>query len=202
MTCLIVVLLAAISCKKETSVTGPQNETDFATVSSQSDAEAEIIFDDVFDNVMGVNADLAFGETGVFSVVKSTDVNTRTNNNDTLTTPCFSVTISRPSLPAFFPVKVVVDFGQGCVGLDGRTRKGKIITVYTGRLTIPGKVAETVFDGYYINNIHVEGSHRIQNISTSQAYIFETRIENGKITKPNSNFSQWNSKKRIPRCMD
>lgn len=195
LTCTILALFIFLSCKKETSITGQQNETQFATVSSQSDAEAELIFDDVFDNVMGVNAELAFGETGVFSSVRSMDVDMRTNSTDSLGTPCFTVSITRLAPPALFPVKVVTDFGTGCVGRDGRTRKGKIITVYTGRLTVPGKVAETIFDGYYINNIHVEGTHRIKNNSTSQVYVFQTDIQDGKITKSNSNYTQWNSKK-------
>ena len=34
----------------------------------ESDAEAEAVFDDVFDNVMGVNAEVGIGGTGFLAV--------------------------------------------------------------------------------------------------------------------------------------
>ena len=39
----------------------------------------------------------------------------------------------------------------------------------------------------------VEGKHRIENTSTPQHLIFKVTVTNGKTTKPNGNFSEFNS---------
>lgn len=192
-------LVSLIACKKETSDVSQQDETVLATTSAESDAEASTVFDDVFDNVMGVNAEVGFGETGVFSVLDKPETSgfPGVNRTDSLIRACFTVSIIRLHQQDLFPVKVILDFGTGCTGRDGRTRKGKIITIYTGRLIVPGKVAETSFDGYYVNDVHVQGTHRIENASTSQSLIFKVTVKDGKLTKLDSNFTLWNSNTTI-----
>ncbi|HYJ39037.1 MAG TPA: hypothetical protein VEV87_10485 [Chitinophagaceae bacterium] len=190
--------IALFSCQKENSKATQEENEQFAQVASESDAESEAIFDDVFDNVMGVNTEVGVGGTGVFGQANynpGEEIISGVNGIDS-TPACLTVTITRLSQTAF-PVKIVMDFGSGCVGRDGRTRKGKIITVYTGRLVNSGSVAETTFDGYYINNIHVEGTHRVENKSTSNLWIFQVKVTNAKLSKENGNYSEWNSTKTI-----
>ena len=191
----ILAVFTFTGCKKETSAVNAQEDETFAIVSSESEEESETVFDDVFNNVMGVNAEVAYGETGVFGRINQYRDHTpsRVADTDSSVNPCFTVHINSVNPNELFPAKVVIDFGTGCTGRDGRTRKGKLIIVYTGRLTVSGKVAEIVFDGFYINDIQVEGAMRIQNISTSQSLIFTKTVKDGKLTKPNGNFSQWNS---------
>ncbi len=107
---------------------------------------------------------------------------------------CFTVTIT-PLTPGVFPKTIVLDFGNGCVGPGGRVRKGKIITVYTGPMVAPGSKATTSFENYYVDSNKIEGVHVIQNNSTSNNKIFTVRVENGKITKPNGNYTAWNKNK-------
>ncbi len=200
LTCIMVtVLLMVVSCQKEGSNTSQAENEQFAEASSEADAEAETTFDDVFDNVMGVNAQVGIGGTGVFGQANrlpGEEIISGTNDPDSVINPCFKVTITSINT-SLFPLRVVVDFGTGCLGRDGRMRKGKIITVYTGRLVNPGSVAETVFDGYYLNDVHVEGTHRVENKSTSNNWVFEVKVSNAKLSKPNGNYSQWNSTKTI-----
>lgn len=177
----VITTLIFISCKKETSKDNPQDDTTFATVSSTSSLESDAAFNDVFNNVVGVNEEVAFGGTGVFARVLSVD---------STTNPCFTVQVTRLNAPEKFPVKTVIDFGAGCKGRDSITRKGKIITVYSGPLTVPGKIAETTFDGYYLNDVHIEGSHRIENTSSAQALSFKVNVTDGKLTMPNGNYAQ------------
>jgi hypothetical protein len=109
---------------------------------------------------------------------------------------CPTVTITRPNAPAPFPVRVVLDFGTGCLARDGHYRKGKIIHVYTNRLIIPNAVVETAFDGFYFDSIKVEGTMRIKN--TTELTVgprYQINVTNGKLTKPNGNFISWNSEK-------
>lgn len=185
------------ACKKEDSngsVASQQEE--FANVTSQSDAEAEGTFDDVFDNVMGVNSEVAVGGTGVFGRMVETSTGPGSNDNreaGTDTVACFTVTITQLSTANRFPLRAVIDFGSGCTGRDGRTRKGKIIVTYSGRLILPGSSASTTFDGYYINDTKVEGTHTITNSSTGSVKSFTIDVANAKLTHSDGSFIQWNS---------
>ena len=104
-----------------------------------------------------------------------------------------------------FPVKIIMDFGTGCTGRDGRTRSGKIITVYTNRLFVFGATATTEFDNFTIDSIKVQGRHVILNqgevISTAPTlcirHKWKVTITDAKLSKPNGNYTEWNSTKTI-----
>ncbi len=179
---------AGVSCKKETSQSGSDTEQEVSAskTSGESDAQSEIVFNGVFDDVMGVNDVVGMAGTGVFGRV----------------TACPTVTIVPLSAPNTFPVKIILDFGvSGCVGNDGHLRRGKIITEYTKRLIEPGAMATTIFDGFYFDSVKVEGTHKITNITNPQntpvTRKFEARVENGKLSVPNGNYVTWNSIKVI-----
>lgn len=175
------ITLLVFSCQKEqTPVEDPatQAETTASKISTEAEAEAEVIFDGIFDDAMGVNAEVGLGGTGIFGKL----------------TACPNVTVTHPNAPAPFPVRVVLDFGTGCVARDGHFRKGKIVHVYTNRMINPGAVVETAFDGFYFDSIKVEGSHRIQNATTlTSGPKYVINVNNGKLIRPNGNFTAWNS---------
>jgi len=185
-------LLTVVSCKKETSgtaVSDPEEEN-ASKVSSQADEEAEGIFNASFDDAMGASNDVGVEGSGIFF-----------SRSDTLiqVPRCFTVTTTHPGA-AFFPVVVVIDFGTtGCTGPDGHVRKGKIRIEYSNRLVLPGAIATTTFDGFYIDDIHVEGIHKITNTGTlvplSRKYKVE--VTGGKLTKTNGDYTEWNSTKTI-----
>lgn len=198
----IIALFFFVSCKKEGSTAGTAAEQEeFATASSESDAEAEGVFDDIFDNVMGVDTEVGVGGgIGVFSSSgRISDGQIALNGAGTVdSNRCFTVSYTQLNPPNRFPLKITLDFGTtGCLGRDGRTRKGKIITVYTGPLFIPGNSSTTTFEGYVVNEISVEGTHKITNKSTQDKKIFNVQVIGAKLSKPNGNFSQWNSEKTI-----
>jgi hypothetical protein len=184
------------SCKKETSKDTAQEE--FASqASSEADAESDDIFNEVFDNVMGVNADVAFGGTGVFG-----QMNPGTSGGTARIDACPDVTITHLSTTSVFPVRIVMDFGTGCTGRDGRTRSGKIITEYTNRLIVPGAIAVTIFENYTVDSIKVQGKHTITNqseiISTNCiTHSWKVTVVDGKLTKPNGNYVEWRSTKTV-----
>ena len=195
-----IVALALIifgSCKKEQS--GNEAEETFASqASSEADAESDDIFNEVFDNVMGVNADVAFGGTGVFG-----QMSPGSTGEVARTTACPDVTVVHLSTTTVFPVRVVMDFGTGCTGRDGRTRSGKIITEYTNRLIVPGAIATTVFENFKVDSIHVQGKQIITNLSdvpvNSNCPIHKWKVEvkDAKLTKPNGNYAEWSSTRTI-----
>ncbi len=199
---LFIAFVSIVSCKKENSNPGTAAEQEeFATATSESDAEAEVVFDDVFDNVMGVDTEVGvgggigiFGSSGTISDGQITVHGAGTIDSNR----CFTVTYTQLNPPNRFPLKITLDFGNtGCVGRDGRTRKGKIITVYTGPLFIPGNSTTTTFEGYVVNDNSIEGTHKVSNKSTSEKKIFNVQVIGAKLTKPNGNFTQWNSEKTI-----
>ncbi|MDB5206485.1 MAG: hypothetical protein JWR72_1560 [Flavisolibacter sp.] len=180
-------------CKKEASdALSAQEEEQAATYSTESEAESEVAFNDVFDNVMGVNAELGTGGVGIFGRVASE--NGRVVNVDSLPR-CVTVTIV-PQTPGVFPKTVTLDFGAGCFS-HGHLRSGKIKTVYTGRLIEPGSSATTTFENFKMDTISVEGTHKVINTTGStpgsNQRQFKIEVIDGKLTKPNGNYVQWST---------
>ena len=178
-------LLMIVSCQIETSqtLTEEQQQQEASMVSSESDAEAEIVFNDVFDDAMGVNDEVGLEGCGTLNRVN----------------PCYTITVTRLNPPNAFPVKIVIDFGTtGCRGLDGHFRRGKIITEYTNRLIIPGASATTRFDGFYVDSIKVEGTHKIANTSSSNTTRqYTVDVTDARLTKPSGNYVEWRNHKVI-----
>ncbi len=194
--------LTFTSCKKNNSVENVTDETPAETAAtvnaSAEDAQAEEQYDDVFNitasmntNQVGENLGLGANVSGLFSLGESPV------SPDTLAR-CFTITVV-PNIPGVFPKTVTIDFGTtGCVGRDGKTRKGKIVSIYTNRMVVPGAKVSTTFVGYYVDSFKIEGTHITENTSTSNLQGWKVSVINGKITNTNtSNWRQWNSTKSV-----
>jgi hypothetical protein len=61
--------------------------------------------------------------------------------------------------------KIIVDFGDGCVGPYGRERRGKIIITYSGE--IGDSIANRIitFENYFVNNKGVTGTIELRDIA-------------------------------------
>ena len=191
-----IVCFLMIACKKEQSGTlSPGEEEQAANYSTQSETENEVVFNDVFDNVMGVNSEVGIGGTGIFGRIAT---NMRETNIDSLPS-CTQVSITLLNAPPRFPMKIVIDFGGGCIGRDGHKRSGKIITEYSGRLVEPGSVATTQFDGFKFDSISVQGTHKITNTtaSGSNQRQFTIDITDAKLTKLNGDYATWSNHRVI-----
>ena len=190
-TLILFTVLSIFSCKKENSGVSADDQENASLSAAESNAEAEFVFNDVFDNVMGVNNDVGMQGTGVFGRV----MNSNGENERPLS--CFTVAIKQLAAPATFPLQIIIDFGAGCEGKDGHVRKGKIIAEYTGRLIVPGKSASVTFDGFYIDSIKVEGTETISNTSAADNRQFTIDVSGAKLSKPNGNYTAWNNHKVI-----
>lgn len=184
-------ILAACSKNRETSV--QSNQPTNTQLALQTEATTEEAFDDIFNNVMGVSPSIAIGETGVFEGTNPQSPGSLYPSQNT----CFAMTVDFLNQPDTFPVRITLDFGTGCTGPDGRVRKGKMITTYSAQLLKPGSVAETSFDGYSIDGMQVEGTHRIENKSITNQPIFETKVINGKLTMSNGDYIVWNRTRTV-----
>jgi hypothetical protein len=172
------------SCSKNNDDPQVDRDPELTQATVEAEAEAELMYDDVFNNVMGADQQVAIGGTGVFQSANS-------DQPGPLQSTCFTLTLTKTG--DGFPITVTVDFGtEGCLGRDGRTRKGKFSTVYTGHMILPGSKATTSFTNYYVNGVKVEGTHTLENKSTANQWAFETRVIDGKLSRENGNQINWN----------
>lgn len=185
------------ACKKEKSAAAEQEAVEATIESTVNDNEADDVYDEVFNNTMGVGSetgeDLGItGATGVFGRMENGSLTGRVDS----TQRCFTVTVT-PRDRGVFPKTVVINFGTGCLGRDGKLRKGKIITVFTGPMRVPGSKATTTFDGYKIDSVAVAGTHQVENVSTSSNASFTTRVLNGQLTWDSGRWVKWSTTRTV-----
>lgn len=185
---LLAVLL--FSCKKNDkqpdNTNNNSNQQD-AAIAVAADAGAEAVFNDAFDNSMGSNNEAGLGSgIGVFG----RHLSGRGDGVDSIPA-CVTITVS-PETPGVFPKTVTLDFGDGCTGARGHVRKGKIITVFTGRMREAGSTATTTFDNYYFDTLKVEGTQVIANTSANDHRNFTLTVNEGKLIAPSGSYITWN----------
>ena len=100
----------------------------------------------------------------------------------TVKTPC-NVIITLDTLNSF--KTVTVDYGTtNCDCNDGKTRRGKIVTTFTGQYIAPGTVITHTPVDYYVNDIKYDGTKTVTNMGfngSGQPY-FNVQID-GSATK-------------------
>lgn len=185
----LLVVVSFSRCKKEQSaaILTEQEEQQIAIASGFGEGESQHIYNGTFDNVMGASDQVGMHGTGVFG---------RTGGASGLDSlpPCATVTYAPLNAPNVFPLRITIDFGPGCTCQDGRTRSGKINTIYTGRLIEPNNSATTTFESYKIDSISITGTHTVHNTSSgSNARQFTVSVQNARLSKPNGNYTEWNS---------
>jgi hypothetical protein len=102
-------------------------------------------------------------------------------HTDYVKTPC-SVVITIDTLAS--PKVLTVDYGNtNCTCNDGKTRRGKIITTFTGPYLSLGTVITHTPDNYYVNDIKYEGIKTVTNLglNTNGQPHFDVQI-NGSAT--------------------
>jgi len=65
--------------------------------------------------------------------------------------------------------KLIIDFGEGCIGPYGRERKGKIIVTYSSE--VGDSIANRIitFENYFVNNKGVTGTIELRDVSINAA---------------------------------
>jgi hypothetical protein len=117
--------------------------------------------------------------TGTMVYYKSGKViqNESLDPNSVEKTPC-NVVITHDTTSN--PKVLTVDYGTtNCDCNDGKTRRGKIITKYSGFYLSPGTVITHTTDNYYVNDIKIDGTKTVTNMgvnSSNQPY-FNVQID-------------------------
>lgn len=192
--------IAFSSCKKEeslTPLTATANDPVELAATREATAEeaaTESQFDDVFNITASMNKSEVGEDLGVSANVSGLF---ELGSTTTTTARCFTITVV-PNMPHVFPKTVTIDFGTGCLGRDGKYRKGKIVSVYTNPMVIPGAKVSTSFIGYYVDSFKIEGTHITENTSTPNMQGWKVKVIDGKITNTNTNrWRKWNSIKDV-----
>jgi hypothetical protein len=90
---------------------------------------------------------------------------------------------------------LTVDYGtSNCDCNDGKTRRGKIITIYTGAYLAPGTVITHTTENYYVNDIKIDGTKTVTNMgfnNNGQPY-FNVQID-GQATLTSGNVVDYTS---------
>ena len=158
--CLMVTgLLFTSSCKKDSELPAINEPT----TSSEDNKLAENLFDDVFKNM-----NEAVEEENLDGTLK-----TGTKLDYTFSSSCATVTLvpqawditqSPPVWNNTFPKTLTIDFGTtNCLGNDGKTRRGRIISVFTGKYNQAGTIITTTLSNYHVNDYSVEGTKTVTN---------------------------------------
>ena len=170
------------SCQKDLSSGNNQSVTEEqATAYSEESSIAEAGFDDAEDVAMTAadeeNNASEFGINGRVAGFHPLFTELRAAIGD-----CAEITVTPND--STYPKTITIDFGNGCLGRDGKFRSGAIIIHLTAPLRRPGSVVTITFRNYYVNRVHLEGSKVISNLSDPPAHKWSVQVVGGKVTFP------------------
>jgi hypothetical protein len=168
------------SCQKDVSSTNNTSVTEEqATTYSEESSQAEASFDDAED-VATTAADeegnaSEYGINGRLFHPLFTELRAAIGD-------CAEITITPND--STYPKTITIDFGNGCLGRDGKFRSGAIIVHLTAPLRRAGSVVTITFRDYYVNRVHLEGTKTISNLSEPPMHKWSVQVVGGKVTFP------------------
>jgi len=168
------------SCQKDVSSTSSTSVTEEqATTYSEESSMAEASFDDAED-VATTAADeegnaSEYGINGRLFRPLFTELRAVIGD-------CAEITITPND--STYPKTITIDFGNGCLGRDGKFRTGAIVVHLTAPLRRPGSVVTITFRNYYVNRVHLEGKKIISNLSEPPMHKWSVQVVEGKVTFP------------------
>jgi hypothetical protein len=152
-------LILLNACKKEDLKPEGEDNTAYDNSSApKSNALIESAYDEMSNiSDQAINGDLQFynsNKVTVFYVGKEEFVYDKTECNVQITIDTLSSTRS-----------VTVDWGStNCDCYDGKQRRGKIITTFTGKYRDVGTIITHTPDNYYVNDNKIQGSRTVTNM--------------------------------------
>lgn len=173
------------SCKKNTESNSQNGDVSPAIAVANDNQVSSQQFNDVFNISMGVQSSDAGQDIGIGTGAGIVYRNEGSQN--TQGDRCYTVTVSSLEKDVW-PKTVTIDFGNGCTGQDGKVRKGKIISVFTNPIFMPGAKISISFDGYAVDSFAVAGTLAVTNTSTGNQFGFKEEVIGGKLTNTNTGF--------------
>lgn len=184
LTLLLACSMTILSCQKEDSISSPTvnavSEEDAAVYADES-TQADASFDDAEDISM-----TAAEEEGIASTAgRPADASRPVLTFEELRLRighCATITVTPND--STYPKTITIDFGNGCLGPDGKFRSGAIILHLTGPIRRSGSVLTISFRNFHLNRAHIEGTKVISNLSANGNIKFTVQVTGGKLTFP------------------
>lgn len=167
----LIVALLLVACKKNENTTNNESDTN----SAANFAVADNLFGDAF-KVVNQGA-----------IQKEID---QVGKTDDLNDLCANLTLT-PANNNVFPKTLVIDFGSGCLGADGRLRKGIVTATFSDFFLAANATITCGFSNYFVDGYKVEGTLTIQNLSTNNTPKFGSAVTAGKVTDPTGKTFLW-----------
>lgn len=164
----LLAFLASVALFQSCKKDNSDNDPDLVT--SQDLAESED-----YDEQIDMDADAAIEERGGPNA-------------------CPVVTMDQPY--GTWPNTITIDFGTGCsFPKDDRVFKGKIIISQTDDVYVAGAVRTRTFDGFYIDDVHIEGTKTWTNNGKDAAgnWSYTKTATDMKHSFADGTFRSWNA---------
>lgn len=175
-----IVAFMLFSCQKDLSSSNNTPVTEEqATTYSEESSMAEASFDDAED--VATTAADEEGNASVYGINGRLFQPLFTELRATIG-DCAEITITPND--STYPKTITIDFGNGCLGRDGKFRSGAIVVHLTAPLRRPGSVVTITFRNYYVNRVHLEGTKVISNLSDPPMHKWSVQVVGGKVTFP------------------
>jgi len=168
------------SCQKDLGSGNNQSVTEEqATAYSEESSIAEASFDDAEDvATTAADEECNASEYGINGrVFRPLFAELRAAIGD-----CAEITVTPND--STYPKTITIDFGDSCLGRDGKVRSGAIIIHLTAPLRRPGSVVTITFRNYYVNRVHLQGTKIISNLSEPPVHKWSVQVVGGKVTFP------------------
>lgn len=161
---LLGVFAVMTACKKEEAKVDDNEPTYDSSTAPKSNAIIEKAYDDMTNmSDQAVNGGLVFYQSDKVQVFY---VDGKENNIVNKEACSVIITIDTTSTPK----SVTIDWGSvNCDCQDGKQRRGKLVTTYTGKYRDPGTVITHTPVDYYVNDNHIEGTKVVTNSGTNSS---------------------------------
>lgn len=180
-----------ISCQKDISLTKAEAVTEEqASAYSEESSLAEASFDDVADiaataaDEEGNASEAGINGRGYFP--SFSDLRNAIGD-------CATITVSPND--STYPKTITIDFGDSCVGRDGKLRSGAIVLHLTAPLRRPGSVLTITFRNYFVNHVNLKGTKIISNLSNPPVHKWSVQVVGGKVIFPSGRGYSYESMK-------
>lgn len=189
--------LVISSCQKENSLNNSAAAVteEQAAVYSDESTQAEASFDDVEDVSMTAAEEEGTVSEGGRAEGDSVRPHLTFEELRLRIGHCATITVTPND--STYPKKITIDFGDGCLGRDGKFRKGAIYIYLTGPIRRSGSVMTITFRNFFLNRAHIEGTKTVTNLSENGHIKFTVQVTGGKVTLPNGRGYSYESMKYV-----
>ena len=181
------------SCQKENSLSteAPVTEAEAQLYVDES-SEAQASLDDVDDITFTAAEEESMaseaGTGGRNFLPTFEELRLRVGN-------CATITVTPND--STYPKTVLIDFGNGCIGPDGKWRKGKLELHFTAPLRQPNAVVTLRYIDFFLNRASINGKKLFKNKSENGVNKFTIQAVGIEVTYPNGRGYKYNGMKEV-----